>query len=857
LEGHIKPFKERRCIIERKGVKVMVFMRARFINLLKEVKMKGKFLGVFLTLMLLGLLFAACNGDEGNGGTPTDTIGQDVNLTDTGPECKKENEACDDQNKCCDGFTCVDGKCTACVPTGGSCLEDNDCCQSPNSQWCNFDGVCAKCEKSGGSCTTDDDCCPPAKGEKPLICKSDHKCGPICQSDKDCEADGKICDLVSGECTVPACSSDEECTAPQKCVAGKCGDFTDTPDKCAITSKVSTIYKDQKIQLHAIAYKGNTIIPWQTFTWASSKTDAVAVDNNGIITGGSVEGEAIISAKVGTIDCDNSLTIKNLLPTSSGNVRVKVLDQKTQKPVKGAAVVIGNNPPQTTDDSGIVTVASPPADVSVFHADYTYVSVIGANKNDYVIYLPPKANIDKAGGFRGKFDFSQLKYHSIELGIAGCSVAGDLLNFDLNTIVGEMLVEHIVLTQPTSVDECVALPSGLVVTAKKYGIEDLIPKNYRVACEEGFRSAWGLGGGLSDSEITQLINLLSPIISSGENLNIGQLLASILPLFNKFSHGSASAIKVELIPTIDTPKGDGKCSDKPISDKPKIPDFDKFPQLNMTLGMKLLLKSIFTMPTLPKLQGNYMGGVVGLGAMLVPDLGVVPMGLTAGTDTDDPKTPGDGKINKPQNNPENLTDGQMMIRLAPAYNGFETNPYVFAFLAIDFNNFGGGTANALTAIIKFTNKVEKSYDLSGEKFMTFPEGAYFDRANKKIKGVAVDEASFYRYAIETDNGNGWFIYVAPSKVADELPLPAIPEGFGSVKADSDLTIHSIKLVSGMTFEDIVAAGGKGSMADLMTPVAKFSTISCLKKIPTDDPNYQKDCGGNTKKPACNPACELK
>lgn len=843
---------------KEKFSRMFFIMRAKNFNLLKEVVMKGKVLLVLLALGIFSFLFVACGGDSGDGNTTTDTVGGDVTLADNeAPTCKNENEACDEQNKCCDQYTCVEGKCVACLKSGESCFEDNECCQSPNAQWCNFDGVCAKCEKVGGSCNIDDDCCPAAKGQKPIICKSDKKCGSICQSDKDCEAESKICDLVSGECVAPACSSDSEC-APKKCVAGKCADFTETPDKCAITSKVSTIYKGQKIQLHAIAYKGNTIIPWQTFTWTSSVPASVAVDENGVITGGDAAGVSKISAKVGSIDCDNTLSVKNLLPTDSGNVRVIVLDQKTQKPVADATVVVGDKTPIVTDATGVAEVVSSPADVHVFHADYAYVSVIGANKSDYVIYLPPKQNIDKAGGFRGKFDFSQLKYHSIELGIAGCSVAGDLLNFDLNTIVGEMLVEHIVLTEPTAVDECISLPSGLVATAKKYGINDLIPKNYRVACEEGFRSAWGLGGGLSDSEITSLISLLSPIISSGEDLNIGQLLASILPLFNKFSHGSASALKVDLIDTIPTPMGEGNCKDKPISDKPKIPDFDKFPQINMTLSMKLLLKSIFDMPTLPKLHDKFFGGVIGLGAMYIPEMGVVPMGITAGTDTDDPKTTGDGKINKPVNNPDNLVDGQLMLRMAPAYNGFETNKYVYAFLAIDFNNFGGGTENAITAIIKMADKVEKSYNLASENFLTFPESdSYFDRANKKIKTAAVNGATFYRYAVETENGNGWFIYLAKEKVGTEITLPDVPSGFSGIKSDSDLTIHSIQLLDGWTFDDIVTTGGKGSMADLMTPVTKFSTLSCLKKIQPEDANYAKDCGGDVKKPACAPSCELK
>lgn len=819
---------------------------------------------ILLSLMILGILLCACFGcsDEGEE-TPTDTAGgKDVTAVDDGGGgggCRKENESCDEQNKCCDQYTCIDGKCVSCLKEGEDCFEDNECCQSPNPQWCNDNGKCARCELEGGSCENDLDCCPVPKGQKPLICKSDKKCGPMCQSDKDCEAENKVCDLVSGECVSPACSSDEEC-APKKCVAGKCDDFSETPDKCAITSKVSTIYKGQKIQLYAIAYKGNTIIPWQTFTWNSSAPASVAVDANGVITGGDTEGVAKISAKVGDIDCENTLSVKNLLPTDSNNVRVVVLDQKTGKPVADAAVVIGDKSPAITDATGKVEVVSPPADVHIFHADYAYVSVIGANKSDYVIYLPPKADINKAGGFKGKFDFSQLKYHSIELGIAGCSVAGDLLNFDLNTIVGEMLAESIVLTEPTPVDECIELPSGLVVTAKKYGIEDLIPKNYRVACEGGYRSAWGLGGGLSDSEITALISLLSPIISSGDELNIGQLLASILPLFNKFSHGSASALKVDLIPTIDTPYGEGKCKDKKISDKPKIPDFDKFPTINMTLTMKLLLKTVFDMPTLPKIRNAYFGGVIGLGAIYIPEMGVVPMGLTAGTDTDDPKVPGDGKINVPTKNPDNLTEGQLMLRMAPAYNGFETNSYVFAFLAIDFNNFGGGTENAITAIIKMTNKVEKSYNLTSSQFLGFPEGgdgSYFDRTNKKIKTQPVNGATFYRYALETDNGNGWFIYLAADKAGSEFTIPDIPSGFGALKSDSGLTIHSIKLIDGYKFEDIVMAGGKGSMADLMTPVEKFSTINCLRKLKPEDADYAKKCGGETKAPACNPVCELK
>jgi hypothetical protein len=83
-------------------------------------------------------------------------------------ECLPDLAPCSFSDECCcllcapDPTTgallcCPEGE--DCVPDGGVCLSDMDCC----SGHCNSDGFCAEddtpCVELGGTCVTDEDCC--------------------------------------------------------------------------------------------------------------------------------------------------------------------------------------------------------------------------------------------------------------------------------------------------------------------------------------------------------------------------------------------------------------------------------------------------------------------------------------------------------------------------------------------------------------------------------------------------------------------------------------------------------------------------------------------------------------------------
>lgn len=71
--------------------------------------------------------------------------------------CIKLNQSCNQQT-CCKGLNCYNGKCIYCSKINEPCDNESDCCTG----YCNH-GVCTeqKCNivKSGGTCNTNNDCC--------------------------------------------------------------------------------------------------------------------------------------------------------------------------------------------------------------------------------------------------------------------------------------------------------------------------------------------------------------------------------------------------------------------------------------------------------------------------------------------------------------------------------------------------------------------------------------------------------------------------------------------------------------------------------------------------------------------------
>jgi hypothetical protein len=656
--------------------------------------------------------------------------------------------------------------------------------------------------------------------------------------------------MPNGECAPPSCSSDADCTNSQKCCSGACkADCGYGPATgCKITSPGSAIASGKTIQLYAIAYKGTpatgaTIVPGTAITWATSDATKVAVNaTTGVITGGATAGEATITATGPSSMACGTVKFQNVL-APIGGVSVYVYDETSGLPISGAYVIVGSAAAVQTDAAGLAT-GTAPGSVHVFKAGYTWVSVIGQSAGAYQIYLKAETDPNTAGGYHGKFDFSQVKDDALRLGITTTSIGGSLLNLDLNALIGEMIQTKIDITQPVPYHDWIALPGALWAGANYFGVPDLVPLNYRVIGENGMRTAWALGGGLSSKKVKDLIPVITSIIGECSDLStcpIGKVLVLALPLLQSLQHAVTSAFDVVPIAKIPTPcivAGTvypcTESGNKPYVDSAKMANYDAFPSLALKLTAKATLRSQITLAELPKLGGKCLSGAVGLAGSSVPNLGLVPLGITAGVvDPTNSGTTTNCKIHwDPKNNPDGLLEGQVMARFAPEHDGIEGNPYGFAFLALDFNSLTSGSVALSGRMVLGLSKIDKTYDYSAKTFLGFGEGATYTSSTRTIKGptAAVTGAAFYQYHVSNSNG-GWLVL---TDKLDPVVLPAVPGGLADRATDPDMSVYPVSTLAGITLTKLVGETGDYHLNQLNMVVDAFSHLTCQKKS-TDVP----------------------
>ena len=646
------------------------------------------------------------------------------------------------------------GACT--LGQAGCCVSNRDCSDLATQ----YTGYTPYCEKSTGACQ--------------LLCNTASDCSKKEFSPDTCSGGACVCD--EGICEIPACSSTADCNGTGQCIGGKCT-TGQTADGCVIAPTPIYTHDGEKVVLHAYATKGGQyVVPDSNFTWSSSSPVAsVAPDTSessmATITGGVAPGSATITATIGTATC--TVTDTNYAAATSGNVRVVVLDALTRSPVPGARVVVKSGAGETddvTDNTGVVDIASPGGtsfDVSVFTAvdptntdapnGYQYVTVMGTTSNDLVIYLPRNKVPDMSGGYKGTLttdDFAKLGADSVHLALAGTSIPGNFMDLDLSVLIGELIQTHISLA---GVDQNVPLPSGMVL-----GIgSNMFKGDYDPLGIPGLRTAWALGGNLPLDKVTQV---LGPVISGGStsNLPIGQLVGQLLPLFNGLYSSVTPGVSISEYARVQDPNDNTKT----------LPDFSKFPDQALNFDTALGLKAIVDVPTLPKLaDGSYLDGAVILGGTRVVGQGLVPLGVTAGTDVSDPQndTP-NGVVNDTGANPD---PGKVIMRLAPEHGGIEGSDYVILSIALSFGNLTGGGGTAISGLSKEVSSIgyQQEINFGPTAYMPFANGAKLDSATRVFTPAAVDGADFYRLALTNGQNQGWVVYHASAASPITLPDP--------------------------------------------------------------------------------------
>lgn len=676
-----------------------------------------KRLGLAITLGVAAVIAAGVGvGSCGGGTTQTPTC-----AAGAGKSNCPENAACSGNLDCVAGLTCSNNKCTK----ASVCTADS-ACPMVNAALCSTAGSC-------------------------------------------------VC--LDGTCQLRGCSSNALCQAGQICIAGKCeARPASTGLKCVILTPSSVVRQGQTLTLTATATNANGAnIAGQSFTFTSSNTAAATVDGSGVVTGGTTTGVSNVTCTVtgGDTTASAPVAIQNYANPAAGSVRVIAVDERTGLPIQNAQVVVmqglsilGGVAQATAADGSATFVGTGAVDVHVFKGGYTYVSIMGINKTDVLVPLNPTPDQTRAGGFKGTFDLSQVtnRTDTVEFGLAGASLAGPFIDLDFNKLIGESIKRRVKIGSIyDSGPEGVGLPSGLYL---KLG-EQSIKGDYQALADSGKRHAWGLGGKVP---FDKLIQILTPILGGGgglDNLPLGQIIASILPFFDKFRHFIKTDLNVvETARVPDTMDINGNMSTTDL-----VPDFNNataFPTVNAVVSQSLSLSTAVTIPTLPRYDNKFLEAAIVLSGANVVGRGLVPLGLSAGVDAPKQNEAPDGMIDVDANTAGN--QNTMNFRMAPLHSGVEGSKYFVAVLALslNFDNLDGA---AVSGIIAQPTEIGTTTTLSGG-FLGFPEGASFNLQNRTFTlGTAVNNATFYRADFKAADGD-WVVYFKAPASGAAFTLPA-------------------------------------------------------------------------------------
>ena len=629
--------------------------------------------------------------------------------------------------------------------------------------------------------------------------------GDACSSPTDCNT-GLFCDTTTNKCTKPECETDADCSG-KKCIEMKCeavGDECTGPadcpvgqdcvqlgkkkyckeaqadakvDKVEIIAGPTALRSGGKGKYVAVAYNvsGARIVKALEFKWKSTAADVVAIDEkSGEGTGGAKSGNADITAEVGG-KTSAPYKVANYGTVGSTDVRVVVLSAASGAPVAGATVVAGGKT-EKTDASGAATFAglNPPVDFHVFHADYQFFSGYGVNKRDLMVILGKNADVTKAGGFKGKFvyqnihGFKDWADRSVAFGLAGLSIRGDLLNIDFDTLVGPMFKYELLPGTKVS------LPSGVSVNLAGAG-----KLGYEAMGTQGKRILWSIGGKVKMEDIQPIMDALKDT----SNINVGALIAKVIPLFGQFAFGQVTDLTVQAIAKVadvDDKNEDGSKTDL-------IPDFAKFPTKDITLDTPLDQKVTVSATGLPAYswKGKPVDFFIfSLAGSMVEGAGIVPLGV------------GVAEVKG--------TSANMDVVYAGAKGVVRSGKFVVLAMVLNIATGDDKAPTLVSGAVKFSDKAPTS--VSFDKFLGFPAApptgkVTYDPKTRTVKVEQITGAGFYQVHLTDEKGRDWLIM---TKGAPDFVLPAVPTGIDDRMVDPDTAY----------FRPIVLSGGK-SLDDLL------------------------------------------
>lgn len=786
------------------------------------------------TTVLLLPLVAAC-GDDGSNDDETDATADaaedtapdaDDDVAEAGADADAGSDAAPDADEDPDGSedTDVDEG-----PCPGSLLCLNEISGNPSDRICEEAGFPAgtECERTG-----DVACCVP-----PFACETDADCEAAREDEGFCldERYPCTCDVPTGACSSYVCTANADCGDGEVCLDGLCETPPATEGLVArILTPDGIAHAGESLQVVAVAIDPadpGTVVADAALSWTIDAGENATVDPDGLVTMGTTA--TTVRVQVADNDADTGATV-TFAPAPAAvpdTVTVWVIDENRRTPIEGATVWDGEAA-VLTDENGVARVGAvnPPVDVHVFAEGYAYVSVYGVSTPTLAVSVPAHARalitqppnaeacvpssedltatyqstacggagepaclcfeLENVDVVAGSPSFATIPdFGDTEVTISGFSLGNSLLDLNFDLILGPSIDRE--LGPPINTDG--EIPSGVTLT---FNGERLIP-SFVATAPAGSRSLWTIGGRIALNDI--LLDILGAV---GGDIDIGQIIATVLPFFENFYS--------DVTPRID------------LAAEGTFPVRDP----GLELAVPTQRPVAIDLPGLPTLDRGWADTAIVLGGVLVPGEGFVPLGITGGSDAT-ASTDADGQVDGDED-----TDAIDPLRMAMApMHGPTLSPssrYMFAAVSLLLDDYDGAPREASSgAIVVLEPGAALPETITfDEGFPAFALGSAWGGADgDRTLTIAEADTSFdlYRVVFRDENDHLWIAYAPGDASTIRLPAPTETLAFEDRAARNRVNVVGVTLRDDVAYSDVLTADAT-NLTDLFSFVSGFSIL---------------------------------
>ncbi|MDP6945125.1 MAG: hypothetical protein QF464_13330, partial [Myxococcota bacterium] len=438
--------------------------------------------------------------------------------------------------------------------------SDKKLCPDPKSDW-----------------TCESGCCEPV-----FRCESDADCAAHGLEEGQCTdpAMGCACDLDTGVCASVPCASQDACPEDLACAAGACIEVDpDATFALRIVTNPTVLMPGASTGILVEAYWPDLVdlATEADVEWDSSHPDVVAIDADGVATGGTEEGEAVLTATHPDGGAA-SVTLRNVVPDDGATLTVALVTEGTANAVSGHYALVDATSGETIASgaipaSGVLSTthsATAGVDVHVFAIGHDWVSHLGVTDATLLAPVAPtmwgyiamdpdgelteETELVGATVLQGAVDMGAYeKAGEVELTISALPFSSSLFDFNLESILGasvERFFHPDTAIPGIDTTETLEMPGGLTFA---FG-GPAIP-SYVLAMPPGHSTIWTLGGRIGLDEVFAFSDDIFEAFDGG-NINFGELASYLMPFFTEFWSGMADTPDLTLdgpdITTVDS-----------------------------------------------------------------------------------------------------------------------------------------------------------------------------------------------------------------------------------------------------------------------------------------------------------------